>query len=179
MNIHLYKKNKRSQIVQVAFFIVILFVCSILILIMYKINTEFSKAVNESGLDYHPKTSNPSAVKDTLDNMMFGFLVFDYGFVIITIGLGILLIFTSFFIPTHPIYIVINFVGIFFLVFLGMIMSNVYGDIVSGEEQVLGQEAVSYPIQNWLMGYLPFIVAGIIFITTIIMYIRSNSTGLG
>ena len=37
---------------------------------------------------------------------------------------------TSFMIPTHPIFLAINFVGIFILVFMGMIMTNVYGEIV-------------------------------------------------
>lgn len=172
-----FQFNKRGQVMQVAYFIVILFACALVILLMKRINTDFYSAINQSGLTVFANNSNPTAVQDAMLSWMGGFQNFDYGFVVITIGLMILLIFTSFMIPTHPIFMVINFVGIFFLVFIGMVVGNTYGSIVAGGNQVLGAEAGSMTLMNFIMSNLPYIAAGIIFLCTIIMYIRGSQAG--
>jgi hypothetical protein len=108
------------------------------------------------------------------------FKLADYGLVLLTVSLMAGLVFTSFLIPSHPIFMVVNIIGIFLLVFMGMIMTNVYGEFVAGEvgvETGLDVVAEDFPITNYLLSYLPYIGAIIIGIVTIVMYAKGQGGG--
>ena len=106
--------------------------------------------------------------------MKANFAVFDYSLVAMAVIMIIGLMVTSFLIPTHPIFVVINIIGIFILVFMGMIMTNVYGEVVSGEgAEYLGDTADSYPLTNFMINNLAYIGAVAVAITSIIMFSRS------
>jgi hypothetical protein len=78
-------------------------------------------------------------------------------------------------IPTHPIFLVINFIGIFVLVFLGMVVTNVYGELVAGTgAEYFEATAELFPYMNQLIIYLPYLGAIIVFITSIVMFTRST-----
>lgn len=107
--------------------------------------------------------------------MESNFAVFDYALVTMAVIMIIGLMITSFLIPTHPIFLVINVIGIFVLIFLGMIMTNIYGEIVSGAgANFLGDTAEQYTMYNFMMNNISFIGAVVIFITSVIVYSRSR-----
>ena len=107
--------------------------------------------------------------------MQTNFLMFDYAMVGLTVIMLIGLMITSFMIPTHPIFVVVNVIGIFVLVFIGMILTNSYGEIVAGQDSMLSATADSYPKINFLMSILPYIAAVAVFLSSIIMYARGYS----
>lgn len=112
---------------------------------------------------------------ETRAAMEANFAVFDYALITMTIIMIIGLMITSFLIPTHPIFLVINIIGIFILIFLGMIMTNIYGEIVTGQGvEYLGDTADQFPMYNFLMNNIAFLGAIAIFITSIIIYSRSR-----
>ena len=159
--------SKKGQILQIAYFMVILLACAFTILTVKYIIDEFHDGVNEAGY-------NTTVIKEAQSNIVVGWQMSDFAFIMLTFGLFALLIFTSFKIPTHPVFMVINVFGIFFLVFIGMIMSNFYGEVVAGEDAVYSEQAETFEIMNFIMSYLPFMVAGIIFVTSLLMYIRGR-----
>jgi len=158
---------KKGQIMQVGYFMIVLLAVAFTILTMKYIINEFHAGVDEAGF-------NTTQIERAEQSIVVGWEMSDYGFLIVTIGLFMVLIFTSFMIPTHPIFFVINLFGMFFLVFIGMVTSNFYGEIVAGEDAVFSAEAETFTIMNFIMSYLPFVVAGVIFITSLVMYIRGR-----
>ena len=88
---------------------------------------------------------------ETRAQMEANFAVFDYALILMAVVMIIGLMITSFLIPTHPIFLVINIIGIFVLIFLGMIMTNVYGEMVAGEgAEYLGETAEEFVMYNFL-----------------------------
>ena len=86
---------------------------------------------------------------------------------------------TSFLIPTHPIFFVINIVGIFLLVFLGMVLTNIYGELVAGEvgiENGLDDIAEGRPKINFLLSYLPYFGAIVLAIVSIVQFAKGRGS---
>jgi hypothetical protein len=98
--------------------------------------------------------------------------------IFLSVAMIIGLIITSMLIPTHPIFIVFNVIGIFVLVAFGMIMTNVYADVVGGDAG-LSDVAIGFPRMNFIIQYLPFLGAICVFIMSIVMYSRGTSIGGG
>ena len=107
--------------------------------------------------------------------MLNNFVAFDYSIVIMTVILTLGLIVTSFMIPSHPIFMAVNFIGIFMLVYLGMLLNNVFGYLVAGGSGLLTTTAEQFPKMIFLIQYLPYIAAILIFVVSIVMYSRGTA----
>lgn len=162
-----FTQKKNGQVNQIILFFVVVFAMVVTVLLGKHILNEFYSAIDEAGI-------NTAAMTQAQADMEEGYAVFDFSILFASIVMIIGLMISSFMIPTHPIFIVINVIGIFILVFMGMVMNNVYGELVSGADQVLGDEADGFPLSNYLITNLPFIGAIIILITSIIMFTRST-----
>lgn len=162
--------NNKGQVGQIASFIVIIFVIALTVILCGTILNRFYDAMEETGFE-------TAASISAKEQMQASFLMFDYGILLLAIGLIVGLMITSFLIPTHPIFMVINIVGIFFLVFIGMITTNVYAEFVSGEEALtngIGDTADDFIITNGIVQYLPWLGAIAIFLTSIVMYAKGQ-----
>lgn len=159
--------KKRGQIQQIAFFLVLVFVVIFTLLLARYILVAFNDALEND--DMHTTESRQALV-----DMDVAFPTFDNMILVVIIILAIGLIVTSFFIPTHPVFLVINVFGIFFLAFMGMLLSNLYADIIA-ESADLASVYTSFPKLNFVMNQLPWIACFLVFITTIIQYSKFRS----
>lgn len=162
------KKNKKGQIQNIAFFLILIFTVVFTLLVSKYILTEFNTALEDS--DLHTTESRQSLV-----DMSVAFPTFDNVILVVVIFLAIGLIITSFLIPTHPIFIVVNMFGIFFLAFMGMLLSNMYSDIISNSSELAGVYS-TFPKLNFVMNQLPWIACILVFIVTIVQYSRYKNT---
>jgi len=105
----------------------------------------------------------------------------DYAIVFLMIALIGGLLVTSFFIPSHPIFFAINILGIFVLIFIGMVISNVYGEMTASQDAVdSGLNNISttiLPKSSHLVNWLPYIGAVVIGLVSIIMYAKGSGGG--
>lgn len=161
------KKRKKGQIEQIAFFLVLVFTLVFVLVVSKYILVEFDKALDEDGL--HTTESKQSIV-----DMNVAFPTFDNMILVVIILLAIGLIMTSFLIPSHPIFMVVNVFGIFFLCFIGMVLSNLYADIIA-ESTELASVYSTFPKMNFIVNQLPWIAAILVFIVTIVQYSRYKS----
>ena len=107
------------------------------------------------------------------NNIISSYATFDYALAVLAIVFIIGGIISSFLIPSHPIFLVINIIGIFVLIFIGMIMTNVYAEMVSGQGSAyLGDAADNFSLINYIMQYLPYIGAIMVAICSIVMFAR-------
>lgn len=153
--------------------IIIFFAGLLFLLFTYVMNTFFS-AVQENPL------STDTDVQDQIASVASTYSTFshtlDYGIIILLISLTIALVITSFLIPSHPIFLAVNVLGVFILVLISMALSNVFGEIVAGEgADTFGGIANQYPITLYVIQYLPYLSVLIITIATIVMFSKWQS----
>ncbi len=161
------KRKKKAQIQQIAFFLILVFSLIFILLLSKYILVQFNDALEEDEL--HTTESRQALV-----DMNVAFPTFDNMILVVLVLLSIGLIITSFFIPTHPIFMVINVFGIFFLAFLGMLLSNMYKDIIDESPELLSVFD-TFPKLNFVMNQLPWIAVILVFLVTIIQYSKFRS----
>lgn len=166
----IFKIGKKGQIVQIAFLLVSIVAIAVTLLVATYVTHMFFTGLKTGQLN----TTETNSVETNFDTVPH---VFDYSMVGIVIFLAIVLIVTSWAIPTHPIFLVINIFGILFLVLLAMVMSNFFGILIGSSGSVLGTTADEYPITVFLINYLPWICVIITLLSTIIMYAKGSSGG--
>ncbi len=162
-------RKKKAQIQQIAFFLILVFSITFILLLGKYILSEFNTELENSGFQ---TTESRQALVD----MDVAFPTFDNMILVVLVLLSIGLIITSFFIPTHPIFIVINVFGIFFLAFMGMLLSNMYADIIA-ESTELASVYSTFPKLNFVMNQLPWIACILVFLVTIVQYSKFRSEG--
>ena len=162
-------RKKKGQIQQVAFFLVLVFSLILTLLVSKYILTEFNTALETDGL--HTAESRQALV-----DMNVAFPTFDNAILFVLVVLSIGLIITSFLIPTHPIFMVVNIFGIFFLCFIGMLLSNLYADIIA-ESPELASVYGTFPKLNFVMNQLPWIAAILVFLVTVVQYSKYKREG--
>lgn len=103
---------------------------------------------------------------------------YDYTFVFLVLALTAGLLISSFLIPTHPMFLVVNIVGIFILVIFSMILSNLFGYVAT--DPGFEDFALQFPFIVFTMQYLPWVCVTIALLATIVMYAKSRaSAGYG
>ena len=162
-------RKKKGQIQQVAFFLILVFSLIFILLVSKYILVAFNDALEEDNL--HTAESRQSLV-----DMSVAFPTFDNMILFVLVVLSIGLIITSFLIPTHPVFLVINVFGIFFLAFIGMLLSNLYADIIA-ESDELASVYSTFPKINFVMNKLPWIACILVFLVTIVQYSKYRSEG--
>lgn len=160
------KRAKKGQLIQVVFLIVMVVSIALTLLIAKIILSQFEEALDEGGLQ-------TAESKDALQKWQVVFPTFDNMIVMVLVVLVIGLLITSFLIPSHPIFIAVNIFGMFFLIFLGAVLSNMYKEIIESEPLLISA-ATNFPKINFVMNKLPWIAVIIIFLSTIIMYSKSR-----
>ena len=165
----LKRTKKKGQLEQIAFLLILIFSVVFLLLISKYILVEFNSALEEDGL--HTTESRQSLV-----DMAVAFPTFDNMILVVIVLLAIGLVVTSFLIPSHPVFMVVNVFGIFFLAFLGMLLSNMYADIID-ESVELATVSLTFPKLNFVMNQLPWIAVILVFIVTIVQYGQLRSGG--
>jgi len=165
------KNNKKGQVTQVLTLMLVIFVVGLTVILGKLILSSFYTAI---------ESENTDAMTTAQESVEAQYAVFDYGLVTLTIIMIIGLSITSFLIPTHPIFFGINVVGIFFLVFIGMILTNVYGEMVAGETGIstgLDEVAEDYSKTNFLLSKLPYIGAVVLGIVSIVQFSKGRGSG--
>jgi hypothetical protein len=160
------KINSKGQVADIIFILVTITGIAMTILFSFYIYDKISGPLSESSL-----ATNESIA--AYDQMGTAFPIFDTSMAFIIIGMIGALLVNSFFLKTHPIFLVINIVGFLVLVFLGAVFSNMYSEIISNPELI--SIASSMPVTTFIMTKMPWIGAVIIFISSIVMYSKGES----
>jgi len=169
----LLNTNKKGQVTQVLLFMIMIVILAFTVVFIKFFLGQFWSAWDSSG------ASTPATLEIEAGTNE-AFMSFDYAIVFLAIGLIIGMIFTSFLIPSHPIFFIVNIIGIFILIFFGMILTNIYGEMVAGEgsdEAGITTVAETYPKINYLIAYLPYISAVILGIMSIVMFAKGQGGG--
>lgn len=165
------KPKRKGQVGDIAFVVItIASICITLILARY-VFVKVDEGIKQTGM-------NTTASNKVFTDMEVMFPMLDNMMLFIVIGLTIGLLFSSFLLPTHPIFLVVNIVGMIILLFCSMIMANLYHDIQmdpSINEVLVNQTAPHiFDKTNFIMLKLPWICFFISLISTIVMYAKGR-----
>lgn len=165
--------NRKAQIQQIAFILITLFTVGLCLLIGKIVLTNVDDALTTSGL--HTAES-----ADSMDDFDAAWSIFDYMFVFVFFGLSVGLIITSFLIPTHPIFLGINIIGFFILIFVAAAIANVYGSLVDSSTGELYPAVAGgdFVIVTFFIQHLPYFVCGLVLILSVVMYAKGRGDGV-
>ena len=167
------KMNKKGQVQDIATVIIVLTSIILTIVLSRYVYVKIDQGLKESGL------STPESEKALVD-MGSMFPIFDGALIFIMIGMTIGLLMSSFLLPTHPIFLPLNIVGLIVLVFISGVLTNLYSDIVEQPEindVLTNTSTVGYTDFNksgFIMTKLPWICTFIVFISTIVLYSKGR-----
>lgn len=155
--------NKKASLIDVVFIGVFLLLLSITILYSYKMQKSI-----ESGLLIQNEISTNNDSKEIINNMSKNYVSqWDYIFIFVLVFLWLGALISGFLIETHPIWFVINIILLLIVLFISMILGNIYETIASDSE--LATTSVLFPMMNWLMTH--FILVFLVMSVTIILSI--------
>lgn len=146
------------------FFLIAVFilVASMIILIGFKVVTEFNTQVQ--GMSAIP------AVAKTAGNTLVGHYggVIDNTFLLVVIGMSIVVFILAAMVRVHPIFIPIFFIAWLLLIFLAGVFSNVY-QTMAGQSEFIALATQLTFITN-ILTFLPFIVGVLGIVLMVVMY---------
>jgi len=160
-------KQKKDQIMEIAFVLFILASCAIAAVIAVFVYNEIGAQLNQSTF----QTAESAAAYEKVGE---GWHILDNAMVFVVIGLTLGLIITSFLIPTHPVFVLINIVGFMILVFIGAVYSNVYFDLVNMSPGMLNASVTYFSNTAAIMKFLPYFAAVLVFLTSVVMYTKGK-----
>lgn len=158
----------------IVFIIVFLFSLILTILVARYVFVQVKGEINSLDI----ATNESRAV---FDNFEVAWPIFDKAMIMIFVGLVISLVISSFMIPSHPIFLIINIVGLFFLIFLSAVISNLYYELTASDgatnafNSIVDDGNNFFKIQTFFMKYLPWISVVLIFLLTIIMFSKGKA----
>jgi len=169
------RSHKKAQIREFVVFIVSIVLIAVTLLIAKVVYEKIGEGLNDADF---ATVESTKAYQD----FQVSFEIFDIAMIFIILALTIGLVITSFFIPTHPVFMVINIVGMIFLAFMAAILSNVYGEMIDLEEiqeglnytDIHGDTKLSFTRTSFIMSVLPWICLAVIALITILMYAKGS-----
>lgn len=155
-------KRKKGSLQDLIFIGTVLLFFAFIVLIMFKISSEFNSSVQaSSSFDSYGKTASSK-----LTGYYSG--VMDNVFLFFTIGLMIAMLILAALIRVHPIFLVFFIVGWILAIFFAGIFSNIYTEAASNA--VLSTQANQLTFIGLILGYLPIITAVFGVLLMIVIY---------
>ena len=92
----------------------------------------------------------------------------DYGFLLLTIGLGIATLILAALVRIHPVFIPIYFIGLLFVVVLSAVFSNIYQGMAADPQLIAQADQLIFT--SHILNYLPLIVGTFGILLMVVMY---------
>lgn len=149
-------------------FLGVLFVFGMIIQFTHIIQSDMNDSVQED-------EDIPTVVKDLSQTSLESNVnMWDNAFVFVFVMLWIAIIISSFYVDSHPIFLIISILLMIFVIIYGAYMANTYDDFASDEDVI--DFSASFPSMNYIFNHLvEFIIA--IFITTALALFGKNQFG--
>ncbi len=164
-------KNKKGSIQDILFVMIVLIFLSIVILIGFKVSNQINDNIQASSTF----EAEGKAAASTLVGHYSG--VIDKSFLLLTMGLGILILALAALVRVHPVFIPIYFIGLIFFIFLSGAFSNIY--TAMAESPAFAAEAAQLVVITKVLTFLPWIVGMFGTLLMIIMYKNYSEAGGG
>lgn len=157
----------KGDITEIVYTTVLIFVTAIFILIMYNVLSNVDNMVQERGLF---GDRGAQYIADHTENYP---QTFDAIFTFLLIGVGIVLMISSFMVRSHPVFFVIMILLFLIFIIMWSVMANTYDDFAS--MSAISESRDEFPMMEQLMRYFPFVM----FIISMLVVVIQFSKGFG
>lgn len=163
----IFVSSRRGNLGLDSIFIVIgIFVLAIVSIFSYQLYKEFNDGVQaDTGISTEAKEL--SADVETKYPK-----VFDQMFALVVVMLWIALIVTTYLIDTNPVFFVIVFIMLVVVFVVGMELSNYYEEFSESDD--LSTSAAEFPLTNWIMNHLLYIIIAMVITGAIALYAKQE-----
>lgn len=159
--------NNKGQIGDIVFIMVTLTSIALTMILAKYVYDKIGVAITGSTL----ATAESTAAYNSFNT---AFVTFNGLFAWIIMGLTCILLITSFLVRSHPVFVIINIVGCAFLIFLGMIFSNIYYDVASTPD-LINISTSTFSTTTFIMLRMPWIAVFMTFLVSIVMFIKGDA----
>lgn len=154
--------GKKGNIQDLIFIMVVLFFFSVVVLIAFKIVSEFNTTIQ--GVAIIPQRALDST--NTLQNLYPG--IIDNAYLFFAIGAALVMFVLAALVRVHPMFAVFFFIGLIVIIFVGGALSNVYQEMASTSG--FQAQADQLIFISHIMTFLPFVIGIFGFILMIVMF---------
>jgi hypothetical protein len=167
----LLQNNKRGDVGDFVLMIVSVFIIGLMFFVGGKVWTEFKTEIVEMDEIMDNGAVNMTAEINQLD---VTFNILDPMYAVFFFGFFLALLVSIFYIDSHPGFMVFGLLLFIIILFVGMIMSDVWTTIASSEQ--LSDEQINFPITYHLMSNLPIYLIIMGFLFFILLYATRRSS---
>lgn len=165
-------RNKKGNVIDLAFIVIILFGVSLALFFIYHSYYDVSTELISSG---DLGVDGTAVLQDSIDSF---YKWNDNGIGFIFFGLIIGVLVTAYFIDVHPVFFVISLIMFIFLIFASVYISNTFQEIVNDSE--FSVTVTKFPITVFIHENLILLLILTFVLMSVIMYGKSrNSQGSG
>lgn len=157
--------KKGNAVSDTIFFLVVIFIFAIIAMLAFKFFTEMKPSI------YEELPGNES--KQLMDDMETRYpSVFDGLVVFLFVLLWAFVIVASFWIDSHPIFFILSFILIVFVVIAAAIMGNFYEELFTDTD--LSTLVASFPSTYWIMSHIMYLTIAIAVSILLALYGKSR-----
>lgn len=142
--------------------LIVVFIFATIIILGNKLVGDVNTQIQSSSLNNLTKTNMQEITIEYPDWA-------DSAFLVLLILFWIAGLIASFLIDSHPAFLIVTVILLVFLLILGAVLSNAFDEITSGE-----LSADSFPITNWVMSNLLFVILFISGSIAIVLFGKSR-----
>lgn len=157
------RKNKKGSLLDILFMALVATIFSIVVLFGLKIATSINDEINE-----RTDIFNTDAIQNTNLVITKYESAIDNGFLILTIGVGLVALVLAALVRVHPMFIPFFFIGWIIVIFMSGIFSNIYQAI--SDEPALVSTTSRLVFIDHIMNIIPLIVGIFGILLMIVMY---------
>jgi len=162
MNLNRPCKKKGNFVIDTAVFIIVVFTFAIFSIFAYlifdNINTDFQADDDIQNLSKTELNDLYVAFPSTMDGALITAFVL----------LWIMVILSSFFINTHPVFFVLAIIFLAFIIFIAAVLANTHEELIAEPDITSFSEA--FPMSNFLVSYLPYAVLAVAFSVLLVLF---------
>ena len=162
-----FKKKKGNIILESITVLIIIFALALIFIFGRVVLSDFNSEIqndttwsNESKTVMQRDTTNYPRVADAGIVLAFGLLW------LVTIA-------TSFFVDTHPVFFAISFILVIIVLIVAASLSNAFEEMTTTDTE-FGEAANSFPMTNFLLNHLPYLIFAIAISVAISLYAKSK-----
>lgn len=167
-------RQKKGNVQDILYIGAMLFAVAIAIIVIYHVWTQISTPINTAITNTLPEGETAINISTVNDKVLGAVNVFDAMYPFFMVGLFIFVLISAFAIKSHPAFFFIGIIILIVFIFISVIFSNVYQDVI--ESEGLASAASNFEITNLFMQYLPWVILIISIIVFIAIWAKPPST---
>lgn len=162
--------SKRGEVSDMLIWLITIFILAVGLFIIIYVVPSISGGLRTAGLN--DSTAGANAI-DSMEDMASG--VFNYGFLILFVGLVISLMISSFLIRTHPIFMFLYILFLGITLFVGLYLGNAYDTLKNNA--IFSSVVENASFINLVMGHIVEITLAVGALSMIIIFAKFSTFG--